>query len=434
MVKRLSTNEPDYLDQLEAHLTFKVETDPIINETVHDIIEDVITRGDAALVEYTNKFDQTDYSSADLKVSPKAIEKALDSVDTNLILILKTAAERIRSYHEKQLPEDHCYTDDTGTRLGWQWRPVDRAGLYVPGGMATYPSSVLMNAIPAKVAGVNELVMVVPTPKGQLHPLILAAAHVAGVDTIYKIGGAQAIAALAYGTRVIPKVNVIVGPGNAYVAAAKKQVYGMVGIDMIAGPSEILIISDGTVSPDWLAADLLSQAEHDANARAIFITLNASHADAVVQAVEETLSQLARESIARKSWKNRGLVVVTNDLQEAIDLSNHIAPEHLELCVEDADSLAQEVRHAGAIFIGRYTPEAVGDYMAGPSHVLPTAGNAAFASGLDVFAFLKRSSIIQCSDASIRHLGQQTTLFAEEEGLGAHALSMQKRLDALDNR
>ncbi len=399
-----------------------------ISKTVRNIIDDVKYDDDKALLKYTNRFDKTDFKSTnELKITAEEIEEAYKSCSPESIKALETARNRIKSYHEKQLPDDLSYIDDTGMKLGWKWTPIDSVGLYVPGGLAAYPSSVLMNAIPATVAGVTKMVMVSPTPYGKTNALVLAAAKIAGITEIYKVGGAQAIAALAYGTETIPAVAKIVGPGNAYVAEAKRQVFGRVGIDMIAGPSEILIISDKNSNQKWIAADLLSQAEHDRDARSILVTDNREFAHSVINEVENTLKTLSKEDIARKSWGLRGIVVIVNNLDEAVEISNIIAPEHLELAVDNPEELEPKIRNAGAIFMGRYTPEAIGDYIAGPSHVLPTSGSARFSSGLSVFDFLKRSSIISCDKESFNKISGDAELLANEEGLTAHALSISIR-------
>lgn len=398
-----------------------------ITKVVEGIIADVIKRGDAALVEYTAKFDGFKSSAAKLKVSAAEINSAYKKCSKDLIKALEFAASRIESYHKKQMPSDLLYTDEAGVKLGWKWTPVASAGLYVPGGTASYPSSVLMNAIPAKVAGVERLAMVVPAPGGKIKDVVLAAAKIAGVDEMYKIGGAQAIAALAYGTKTIPAVDKIVGPGNAYVAEAKRQVFGRVGIDMIAGPSEILIIADADNNPDWIAADLMSQAEHDADARSILVTTDKKLAAEVKKSVAKIIRELSRRAIAEKSWNNNGKIITVKNLDEAAEIANEIAAEHLEIAVKNPEKLAARIKNAGAIFLGNYTPEAIGDYMAGPSHVLPTSGSARFSSGLGVYDFLKRTSIIGCDKKSFDDLADATELLAEEEGLLAHALSVKIR-------
>jgi histidinol dehydrogenase len=410
-------------------LASKREDSIDVNATVAAILADVRARGDTALIEYTERFDRLTLTPETLRISEAEIDAASAKCIPADLEALEMAAERIRDYHRRQVPADLDYSDEAGVRLGHRWTPVSAAGLYVPGGTASYPSSVLMNAIPAAVAGAERVVMVVPTPDGIISPLVLAAAKLAGVTEIYRIGGAQAVAALAFGTQTIAPVDKIVGPGNAYVAAAKKQVFGTVGIDMIAGPSEILVIADAQNDPRWIAADLLSQAEHDTAAQSILITDDAGFAEAVERAVEVHLQSLLRTEIARESWNAHGAVILVPDLETAAKLSDRIAPEHLELAVEDPDALAAKLRHAGAIFLGRFTPEAIGDYVAGPNHVLPTARSARFSSGLSVLDFLKRSSLISCSPESLRAIGPAAVTLANAEGLGAHALSIALRLE-----
>jgi len=393
------------------------------------IIEDVAARGDTALVEYTNRFDRVSLSPAQLRLSSDEIAAGAEAAPADTVAALRLAADRIESFHRRQLPSAIDYVDAAGVRLGQRWRPIAAAGLYVPGGTAAYPSSVLMNAIPARVAGVERLVITVPAPDGVLNPLVLAAARLAGIGEIYRIGGAQAIAALAYGTETIAPVDKVVGPGNAYVAAAKRRVFGRVGIDMIAGPSEILVVADRHNDPAWIAADLLSQAEHDPAAQAILVTDDDDFAAAVERDIERHLQRLPRAGIARDSWRQNGAVILVADWGEALPLIDRIAPEHLELAVEDPDALAQRVRHAGAIFLGRHTPEAVGDYVAGPNHVLPTARSARFASGLGVLDFMKRTTMVGCDAASLAALAPAAIRLAEAEGLDAHALSLAIRLE-----
>ena len=395
-----------------------------MDQIVSGIIADVTARGDQALVEYTAKFDRLSLTAEGLAFSAEQIDTAYADTDNTVIAALELAAGRIRSYHDRQRPDDVQYTDEAGVRLGWRWRPVTAAGLYVPGGRAAYPSSVLMNAIPAKVAGVERLVMVVPTPDGVVNPAVLAAAKIANVDEIYRIGGAQAVAALAYGTATIRPVDKIVGPGNAFVAAAKRRVFGQVGIDMIAGPSEILVVADAQNDPSWIAADLLSQAEHDVDAQSILITDSADFAKAVAEAVERHLVTLPREEIARPSWENNGAIIVVNSLEEAPALIDRLAPEHLELAVNNPEALADHIHHAGAIFLGSYTPEAIGDYIGGPNHVLPTARSARFSSGLGVLDFLKRTTLLQCDADSLGKIGPAAVALAQAEGLTAHARSV----------
>lgn len=431
MPRRLSTSDNDFQIFCEGWLIGRqhgIDTDKKdITGTVATIIAKVEQEWDKALLAYTKMFDRFDATAENIKVTAHDIADALALCSPELIKSIKVAAERIRSYSEKQMPENLDYTDAEGVRLGHRWSPLDSVGLYVPGGLAAYPSSVLMNAIPAKVAGVKRLAMVVPAPDGKLSPAVLAAAHVAGVDEIYKVGGAQAIAALAYGTKTIAPVDKIVGPGNAYVAEAKRQVFGKVGIDMIAGPSEILIIADNKNNPAWIAADLLSQAEHDKDAQSILITDDQAFADAVEAQIKIILADLPRADIAGASWDQNGTIILVQNWQEAVQLANAIAAEHLELAVENPEALLTGIRHAGAIFLGRYTPEAIGDYIAGPSHVLPTSRTARFSSGLSVFDFLKRTSIIGCSEAALAKLSPYTEVLATSEGLGAHALSITTR-------
>ncbi len=422
MPKFLRSTDADFKEKLQSALHVEDDRSDVLSSQVSDILRNVKQRGDEAILEYTNKWDKANFKTAsDFALKPSA--KCSSEVEKALQL----AASRIRDYHERQLPKDYLYTDDTGTQLGWKWTPIDRVGLYVPGGKAAYPSSVLMNAIPAIVAGVKELVMVVPTPNGEVNAAVIAAAKIAGITEIYAIGGAQAVAGLAYGTATIRKVDKIVGPGNAYVAEAKRQVFGQVGIDMIAGPSEILVIADDSANPKWIASDLLSQAEHDENARAILITDNEALAKAVENEVEAILQTLSRKAIAEISWRNNGLMILSNNMDEAAEIANLIAPEHLELMTKNPEALAQKIIHAGAIFMGHYTPEAIGDYVAGPSHVLPTSSTARFSSGLSVYDFLKRSSIINCSEKSYRAIAPAASTLAAEEGLTAHKLSVDIR-------
>ena len=427
---RAHIDDADFAARFDALKAMKREQSVDVNAAVGEIIADVRARGDAALIELTQKYDRVQLSADALRFSDAEIDAAMSACDGETRAALELAATRISDFHMRQKPEDERFTDASGVELGHRWTPVDAAGLYVPGGLANYPSSVLMNAIPARVAGVGRVVMVVPTPDGAVNPLVLVAAKLAGVDEIYRIGGAQAIAAMAYGTDMIAPVNVIVGPGNAYVAAAKKQVFGQVGIDMIAGPSEILVAADTQNDPAWMEADLLSQAEHDEVAQSIFICDDASFADAVEAAVEAALADLPRQEIARKSWQDFGAVLVVNDLyKDAPALINELAPEHLELAVETPEKLADDIRHAGAIFMGRYTPEAIGDYIAGPNHVLPTARAARYASGLSVLNFMKRSSLVKCDAAALAEIGPAAVRLAEEEGLSAHGRSIAIRLN-----
>ena len=421
-ITRLNTTQSDFDSALAQLLAWDDSVDHQVNESVRHILHEVKTRGDAAVLEFTAKFDRLDVGSmAELEMDKSRLQAALDRIPQDQREGLEKAAERIRDYHERQNQQSWQYQDEDGTVLGQKVTPLDRAGLYVPGGKAAYPSSVLMNAIPAKVAGVSEVIMVVPTPDGVVNDMVLAAAAIAGVDRVFTIGGAQAVAALAYGTDTVPSVDKIVGPGNAYVAAAKRQVFGTVGIDMIAGPSEILVVADADNRPDFIAADLLSQAEHDTAAQSILITDDAGFADAVEAEVAKQLQALPRTAIAQESWQAHGAVITVAGLDDSLPLIDRIAPEHLELAVADPDALAQRVRNAGAIFLGRYTPEAIGDYLAGPNHVLPTARSARFSSGLSVLDFMKRSSLISC-DAAVR--------LAQAEGLDAHAQSVALRLAA----
>ncbi|OUR75561.1 histidinol dehydrogenase [Alphaproteobacteria bacterium 46_93_T64] len=430
MANKLSTTDSGFDKDFANLLGQKRETDADVNTTVANILQDVRARGDLAVIEYTNKFDRLSMTSgADLRVSAEEISAAVTQCDGETLDALKIAAKRIEAYHVKQKPEDLRYEDEEGIELGYRWNAIEQVGLYVPGGLATYPSSVLMNAVPAKVAGADRLVMVVPTPDGIINPLVLAAADLCGVDEIYRIGGAQAVAALAYGTDTIVAVDKIVGPGNAYVATAKKQVFGTVGIDMIAGPSEILVVADNKNDAAWIAADLLSQAEHDPVAQSILITDDAGFAESVEDAIQFHLKTLDRAEIASKSWKDYGAIIILRNMNEAAALVDQIAPEHLELCVDDPETLAGEIRHAGAIFMGRYTPEAIGDYIAGPNHVLPTARTARFSSGLSTLDFMKRSSLIKLNATGLRKIGPPAIKLAQSEGLDAHALSIAVRLN-----
>ena len=427
---RAHIDDNDFAERFVALQSMKREQSVDVNQAVATIIDDVRARGDAALIALTEKFDRQTLTAETLRISQAEIDAAVAACDGETKAALELAAGRIADFHARQKPEDERFTDAAGVEMGHRWGAVDAAGLYVPGGLANYPSSVLMNAIPARVAGVPRIVMVVPTPDGEVNPLVLVAAKLAGVDEIYRIGGAQAVAALAYGTDSIEPVNVIVGPGNAYVAAAKRQVFGQVGIDMIAGPSEILVVADGENDPAWMAADLLSQAEHDEVAQSIFICDDNDYADAVAAAVESALLTLPRQAIARASWENFGAILVVNDLtEEAPALVNQLAPEHLELAVSEPDALADKIRHAGAIFLGRHTPEAIGDYIAGPNHVLPTARAARYASGLSVLDFMKRSSLVKCDPDALAAIGPAAVRLAEEEGLDAHGRSISIRLN-----
>ncbi len=428
MTFRADNRNPGFDEQLKAFLDQKRESVVDVSGVVSSIIDRIREEGDTALFKLTKELDGHDIDADTIRVSRSEIEEALSVCKNATLDALGIAADRIRAFHEKQVPSSLEYTDDAGVKLGYRWSPVQAAGLYVPGGTASYPSSVLMNALPAKVAGVDRIAMVVPASDGTLNPYILAAAHIAGVSEIYRIGGAQAVAALAYGTESVTPVNVIVGPGNIYVATAKRHVYGQVGIDMIAGPSEILVLADGQNKPTWIAADLLSQAEHDTNAQCILITNDTVFADAVCKAVESHLETLPRANIARKSWSSFGAVIVVREINEALPIIDFIAPEHLELAVEDPEALAAKIHNAGAIFLGRHTPEALGDYIAGPNHVLPTDRSAKFSSGLGVLNFMKRTSLIGASRESLRKIGPAAVKLAEAEGLGAHATSVSIRL------
>ena len=429
----LDTVSADFELAFRALLSVKHEDSPDVDAVVVQIIDDVRARGDAAVIELTAKFDRMELASETMSFSADEIAETARQVSVEDRAALELAAERIRSYHERQMPADQEWTDSVGATLGWCWSAVSAAGLYVPGGLASYPSSVLMNAIPAKVAGVERLVIAVPTPDGQVNPLVLLAARLAGVDDIYRIGGAQAIAALAYGTDTIAPVDKIVGPGNAFVAAAKRRVFGKVGIDMIAGPSEILVIADNDNEPDWIALDLLSQAEHDESAQSILITDDAAFGQAVAEAIEKRLETLQRRAIAGASWRDFGAVITVRDLDEAAVLSNRIAPEHLELCVADPVALSKQTVHAGAIFLGQYTPEAIGDFVGGPNHVLPTARSARFSSGLSVMDFLKRTTLSRMTPEALRTIGPAAERLARSEGFEAHGLSVTARLKRLND-
>ncbi len=429
MAKRLDSRDPGFEAAFEALISAKRGPDADVDADVAAILADVRENGDEAVISLTKRFDGFEATPETLRVSLSELEDAAQACPPDSLEALRLAASRITDFQRRQLPEDLDYVDTSGIRLGTLWKPLESVGLYIPGGTAAYPSSVLMTALPAKVAGVGRVVMVVPAPGGGIEPLVLAAAVIAGVDEVYRIGGAQAIGALAYGTRTIRPVDKIVGPGNAYVAAAKRQVYGTVGIDMIAGPSEILVVADGDNDPSWIAADLLSQAEHDTQAQAILITDDEGFADAVLEALEGHLKTLPRAGIAGRSWRDFGAVIIVGDIAEAPPLIDRMAPEHLELAVEDADALAARVNHAGAIFLGRFTPEAIGDYVAGPSHVLPTAGSARFSSPLGVLDFVKRTSLIGCDSGGLAEVGPAAAVLADAEGLDAHALSVRVRLN-----
>jgi histidinol dehydrogenase len=428
-IKRLSTQTADFERELKALLAFETAQDDDIDQVVANILKDVKARGDAAVLEYTNRFDKTDATSlTQLEIPQAELQAALNSLPADQREALQAAADRVRSYHEKQVMQSWQYTEADGTLLGQQVTSLDRVGLYVPGGKAAYPSSVLMNAIPAKVAGVQELIMVVPTPNGEKNALVLAAAAVCGVTRVFCIGGAQAVGALAYGTETVPQVDKIVGPGNAYVAAAKRRVFGVVGIDMVAGPSEILVISDGHSNPDWTAMDLFSQAEHDELAQAILLSPSAEFLDQVQASIERQVTDMPRQEIIRTSLQNRGALIQVKNLEEAASICNFIAPEHLELSMDDALNFSKKIRHAGAIFMGRDTCEALGDYCAGPNHVLPTSRTARFSSPLGVYDFQKRSSLIMVSSAGAQTLGKIAATLAYGEGLQAHARSAEYRL------
>ena len=432
MPQFLSTADPDFDASFAALLTMKREEAVDVDESVAAIISDVRKRGDEAVIELTEKFDRLSLTPETLAFSAAEMDAEIAKVGAEERAALELAAERIRAYHERQTPEDARWTEANGAELGWRWTPVTAAGLYVPGGLASYPSSVLMNAVPAQVAGVERLVICAPTPDGRVNPLVLLAARLSGVETVYRIGGAQAIAAMAYGTETVAPVDKITGPGNAFVAAAKRRVFGRVGIDMIAGPSEILVIADADNDPDWIAVDLLSQAEHDESAQSILVTDNAEFGRAAVAAVEARLEKLERRAIAGASWRDFGALIVTRDLEEAATLSNRVAPEHLELCVADPDALAAKITHAGAIFLGAFTPEAIGDYIGGPNHVLPTARSARFSSGLSVLDFMKRTTLAKMTPEALKQIGPAAECLAYAESLEAHGLSVRARLDRLN--
>ena len=428
-ITRLDSGDSDFQSKLDALLAWESVSDAAVFNTVNDILNDVRSRGDAAVLDYTQKFDRLEVNAmAELTVGAERLKQAYDSIEVSQREALERAAQRVRDYHLKQKMESWSYTEDDGTLLGQQVTALDRAGLYVPGGKAAYPSSVLMNAIPAKVAGVEELVMVVPTPDGVINELVFAAAHIAGVDKVFAIGGAQAVAALAYGTESVPQVDKIVGPGNIFVATAKRMVYGTVGIDMIAGPSEILVVCDGQTDPDWIAMDLFSQAEHDEDAQSILLCPDADYLDAVAASMDKLVQEMPRADIINTALRLRGALVKVRDLDEAVDVANHIAPEHLELSVEDPLTMSKKIRNAGAIFMGRYTAEALGDYCAGPNHVLPTSRTARFSSPLGVYDFQKRSSLIMCSAEGSSELGKVASTLAHGEGLIAHARSAEYRI------
>lgn len=425
---RLKSSDPGFAKAFARLVKDRRESDENVARDVQTIIDDVRLRGDEALAEYTAKFDGHTPGDADWRISPEACREAFDALKPDLRAALELAAQRIRDYHRAQLPENRDYTDASGMRLGARWSAVDGAGLYVPGGRAAYPSSLLMNAIPAKVAGVERLVVVTPTPKGEANPLVLAAAHLAGADEVWRVGGAQAVAALAYGTARIKPVDVITGPGNAWVAEAKRQLFGVVGIDMVAGPSEILVIADAKNDPQWIAADLLSQAEHDPVAQSILITDDAAFADQVADMVGVEIAMLPTAKVAKASWDDYGVIIVVDSLDEAPALANALAAEHVEIATDNPQALFDQIRHAGSVFLGRMTPEAVGDYVAGPNHVLPTGRRARFSSGLSVLDFMKRTSFIESTDAALAAVGPAAIALAEAEGLAAHARSIEVRL------
>lgn len=428
-IQRLNSSDSEFWPQLDALLAWESVSDDAVNNTVLEIIAAIRARGDAALVEYTNRFDRmsaTDIS--ELEVPAARLQQALDGLPAEQRAALQTAADRVRAYHDHQKQDSWSYTEADGTLLGQQVTALDRVGLYVPGGKAAYPSSVLMNAIPAKVAGVEELIMVVPTPDGEINELVFAAAAICGVDRVFTVGGAQAVAALAYGTETVPQVDKIVGPGNIYVATAKRHVFGTVGIDMIAGPSEILVVCDGQTDPDWIAMDLFSQAEHDEDAQSILLCPDVDYLNQVQASIEKLLPDMQRAEMIRTSLKDRGVLIQVKDLDEAVAVANHIAPEHLELSVADPETMAKKIKHAGAIFMGRYTAEALGDYCAGPNHVLPTSRTARYSSPLGVYDFQKRSSLIMCSADGASELGKVASILARGEGLEAHARSAEYRI------
>jgi histidinol dehydrogenase len=429
MPLRLDTRDADFAERFAAFLATKRESAPDVEQAVRAIIADVMARGAAALIELSRKLDRIDLAAVGLRVTPDEIAAAAGACDPAALDALKLARERIEAYHLRQLPRDERFTDALGVELGYRWTAIAAAGLYVPGGTAAYPSSVLMNAVPAKVAGVERLVMVVPAPDGKLNPLVLAAASLAGVDEVYRIGGAQAVAALAYGTATIAPVDKIVGPGNAYVAAAKRLVFGKVGIDMIAGPSEVLILADGDANADWIAADLLAQAEHDTAAQSILVTDDAMLAGEVEIAVMAQLATLPRADVASASWRDFGATILVETLDDAVALIDAVAPEHLEIVARDAERLAGRIRNTGAIFLGPHTPEAIGDYVAGSNHVLPTARSARFSSGLGVLDFMKRTSMLKCGPEQLAKLGPAAIALGEAEGLAAHARSVAIRLN-----
>jgi histidinol dehydrogenase len=429
MPLRLDASAPDFPSAFDHLLGMKREASVEVDDTVRDIIAGVVARGDEAVIEYTSRFDKLDLTPQTLRISDDEIDRALEACRGEMLDALQLARSRIEAYHQAQKPANYSTTDEAGVSMGWRWTAIQSVGLYVPGGTASYPSSVLMNAVPARVAGVDRVVMVAPTPRGEVNPLVLAAARIAGVDEVYRIGGAQAVAALAYGTASIAPVAKVVGPGNAYVAAAKRRVFGQVGIDMIAGPSEVLIIADRHANPDWVAIDLLAQAEHDTAAQSILVTDDAELADAVEVSIERHLTTLPRAGIARASWRDYGAIIIVAKLEDAIPLVDRLAPEHLEIETENPEALADRVRNAGSIFLGGHTPEALGDYVAGPNHVLPTARSARFSSGLGVLDFMKRTSILRCTPEALRAIGPAAIALGRSEGLEAHARSVAIRLN-----
>ncbi|MCW8933307.1 MAG: histidinol dehydrogenase [Gammaproteobacteria bacterium] len=428
-IVQLNTKQDDFWQQLDAALAWESVSDEQVFNTVNTILNDVKKRGDSAVIEYTNKFDRVSTTNmSELEIPLSRLEESLNKIPADQRQALEKAAARVRAYAQHQIVESWSYTEEDGTLLGQQVTPMDRAGLYVPGGKAAYPSSVIMNAIPAKVAGVGELIMVVPTPDGEVNDLVFAAAAIAGVDRVFAIGGAQAIAALAYGTETIPKVDVIVGPGNIYVATAKRMVFGAAGIDMIAGPSEICVVCDGKTNADWIAMDLFSQAEHDEDAQSILVCPDETYIEQVKESINKLIKEMPRAEIIKKSLTERGIFITVDDIDEAIKVANYIAPEHLELSIENARERSKEIRHAGAIFIGRYTAEALGDYCAGPNHVLPTSRTARFSSPLGVYDFQKRTSLIDCSAEGASELAKTASILAHGEGLTAHARSAEYRI------
>ncbi|WP_373019404.1 histidinol dehydrogenase [Thiomicrorhabdus sp.] len=428
-IRRLSANAAGFREELDTLLAWETVSNDSVNDIVKEVVNKVRTEGDAALLEYTERFDRLALKSgAELEIPMERIKKALETIPADQREALELSAERVKAYHENQVTESWSYTEADGTMLGQQVTPLDSVGLYVPGGKAAYPSSVIMNAIPAKVAGVETLIMVVPTPDGEVNDMVLAAAAICGVDRVFTLGGAQAVAALAYGTETVPAVDKIVGPGNIFVATAKRMVFGTVGIDMIAGPSEILVYCDGKTDPDWIAVDLFSQAEHDEDAQSILVTQDAEFAEKVYESMNRLLPTMPRQEIIRKALDDRGAIIVVDDESQALEMINVIAPEHLELSVEDPQALLPKIRHAGAIFMGRYTAEALGDYCAGPNHVLPTSRTARFSSPLGVYDFQKRSSLIMCSEEGANVLGKVAGVLADGEGLQAHAASARYRV------